>query len=159
MCIRDSCDILRNSFPQNPSLEAPAEADCWTKRTGAFIPPIPTPGRNTWGSWIFRILLQGPGGLNKHTGWLIGCPRLVWRGNLQGFGLVDYIFRSAWCSFYSILQVFQLKKPLLIFLNVIHQPNFTFEHGFGAPIFFWIQEKYKNTKKSSGPAALYRIFK
>ena len=106
---------------------------------------------------IFRILLQGPGGLNKHTEWLIGCPRLVWRGNLQGFCLVDYIFRSAWCSFYPILQVFQLKKPLLFFLNVIHQPNFTFEHGFGAPIFFWIQEKYENTKKSSGPAALYRI--
>ena len=42
---------------------------------------------------IFRISLQGPGGLNKHTGWLIGCPRLVWRGNLQGFCLVDYIFR------------------------------------------------------------------
>ena len=30
---------------------------------------------------------------NKHTGWLVGCPRLVWRGNLQGFCLVDYIFR------------------------------------------------------------------
>ena len=42
---------------------------------------------------IFRISLQGPGGLNKHTEWLIGCPRSVWRGNLQGFGLVDYIFR------------------------------------------------------------------
>ena len=40
---------------------------------------------------------------------------------------------------------------------MIHQPNFTFEHVFGAPIFFWIQEKYENTKKSSGPAALYRI--
>ena len=39
-----------------------------------------------------QITLQG---LNKHAGWLIGCPRLVWRGNLQGFGLVDCIFRSA----------------------------------------------------------------
>ena len=54
---------------------------------------IPTPGRNTCGAGqlnIFKISLQG---LNKHAGWLIGCPRLVWRGNLQGFGLVDYIFR------------------------------------------------------------------
>ena len=43
----------------------------------------------------------------------------------------------------------------------IHEPNFTFEQGFGAPIFFWIQGKYeiRNTKKNSGPAALYRIFK
>ena len=39
---------------------------------------------------FFRISPQAPGVLNKHTGWLIGCPRLVWRGNLQGFGLVDY---------------------------------------------------------------------
>ena len=42
--------------------------------------------------WFFRISLQAPGVPNKHTGWLIGCPRLVWRGNLQGFGLVGYIF-------------------------------------------------------------------
>ena len=69
---------------------------------------------------FFRISLQAPGVPNKHTGSLIGCPRLVWRGNLQGFCLVDYIFRSAWCSFYTILQVFQLKKSLLFFLNVIH---------------------------------------
>ena len=48
---------------------------------------------------FFRISPQAPGVPNKHTGWLIGCPRLVWRGNLQGFCLVDYIFRSAWCSF------------------------------------------------------------
>ena len=41
---------------------------------------------------IFRISLQGPGGLNKHTEWLIGYPRLVWGGNLQGFGLYVYIF-------------------------------------------------------------------
>ena len=48
---------------------------------------------------FFRISPQAPGVPNKHTGWLIGCPKLVWRGNLQGFCLVDYIFCSAWCSF------------------------------------------------------------
>ena len=60
---------------------------------------------------IFRISLQGPGGLNKHTGWLIGCPRLVWRGNLQGFGLVDYIFRSARCSFWPIFEAPRTNTP------------------------------------------------
>ena len=42
---------------------------------------------------FFRISPQAPGGPNKHTGRLVGCQRLVWRSNLQGFGLVDYIFR------------------------------------------------------------------
>ena len=59
---------------------------------------------------IFRISLQGPGGLNKHTEWLIGCPRLVWQGNLQGFGLVDYIFRSAWCSIYRTISVIRSRR-------------------------------------------------
>ena len=60
---------------------------------------------------IFRISLQGPGGLNKHTEWLIGYPRLVWGGNLQGFGLVDYIFCSARCSFWPIFEAPRTNTP------------------------------------------------
>ena len=60
---------------------------------------------------IFRISLQGPGGLNKHTEWLIGYPRLVWGGNLQGFGLYVYIFCSARCSFWPIFEAPRTNTP------------------------------------------------
>ena len=60
---------------------------------------------------IFRISLQGPGGLNKHTEWLIGYPRLVLGGNVQGFGLYVYIFCSARCSFWPIFEAPRTNTP------------------------------------------------
>ena len=92
----------------------------------------------------FRISPQAPGGPNKHPGWLIGCPRLVWRGNLQGFGRVDYIFRSAWCSFYSILYFFQLKKTVIIFFECDPPTQFHFWARFWSPHIF--SGYRKNTK-------------